>query len=57
MVIYAAKIVDINTVCSEKAEKILDKLDKDRKNKLLSIKHKDERTRSVFAGLLLRYAF
>ncbi len=57
MIIYAVKAVDIDTACSEDSEKIIAKLDSDRQSRLSAIKHKGSYARSVFAGLLLRYAF
>lgn len=57
MVIYAAKTTDLRTAFGSRFDEIIVGLDEGRKLKLSTIKHEDEYTRSVFAGLLLRYAF
>lgn len=57
MVIYAAKAIDVRMAWGGRLDEVIASLDEGRRLKLSTIKHKDEYTRSVFAGLLLRYAF
>ena len=57
MVLYAVKTSDIRSAAKDRMCDVLEALDGERRRKLSEIKHKDEYNRSVFAGLLLRYAF
>ena len=54
MEIYAAKVCEVSDgLC----ERLCPLLDKSRAEKVAAMKHHKERLRSLFAGLLLRYAF
>lgn len=55
MEIYLVKAC--NKFCELDIDKAIQKLDKDRQKKILEIKHEGEKLRSIFAGLLFRYAF
>ncbi len=57
MRIYATKVFDIFSKSSPDVSHLLQKLDTDRQKKIVKIKHNEEKLRSIFAGLLLRYAF
>ena len=54
MNIYAARTCEIPAA---EAERLYELLDKDRKRKVSALKNQKEKERSIFAGLLLRYAF
>lgn len=54
MQIYTAKTYELQT---EEEERLCELLDRDRMQKTAAIRSRKERTRSLFAGLLLRYAF
>lgn len=54
MKIYAARTYELSAADEERLCKLLDR---DRIGKLLTLKNRKERARSIFAGLLLRYAF
>lgn len=54
MKIYAAKVCEIpDRLC----ERLFPLLDRRRLEKVMALKHKKERFQSIYAGLLLRYAF
>lgn len=57
MKIYAAKTFDIETALDTEMTNVIQLLDKSRQKKVAAIRHKDEWIRSIFAGMLLRYAF
>lgn len=54
MQIYTAKTYELQT---DEEERLCELLDRDRIQKIALIRNRKERTRSIFAGLLLRYAF
>lgn len=54
MQIYTAKMYELQTADEEQ---MFELLDSDRIQRVTSIRSSRERTRSIFAGLLLRYAF
>lgn len=54
MKIYAARIYEIQTA---EVEKLCGLLDRNRLKKVSELKNEKEKVRSIFAGLLLRYAF
>lgn len=54
MQIYIAKIYELQ---AEEEERLCELLDRDRIQKIAAIRSRRERERSIFAGLLLRYAF
>lgn len=55
--IYATKVFDILSEINQEADTIIQKLDKDRQEKVAKIKHDSQRLMSIFAGVLLRYVF
>ena len=57
MEIYATKVFDILSEINQEADTIIQKLDKDRQEKVAKIKHDSQRLMSIFAGVLLRYVF
>lgn len=54
MQIYTAKIDELQT---ETEEQMCGLLDRDRAQRVAALNNRSERMRSIFAGLLLRYAF
>ncbi len=54
MRIYTAKTYELQ---AEEEKQLFELLDEDRIQKVTAIRSREERTRSIFAGLLLRYAF
>ncbi len=54
MQIYTAKIYELQ---AEEEERLYELLDRDRRKKIAALRSGKEKTRSIFAGLLLRYAF
>ena len=51
------KTYNIEEVFGGNLSEILSMLDKDRQKRAVLIRHKQEAARSIFAGLLLRYAY
>ncbi len=57
MKLYVTKTYNIEEVFGGNLSEILSMLDKDRQKRAVLIRHKQEAARSIFAGLLLRYAY
>lgn len=57
MKLYAAKTYNIEEVFGSRKLEIIEMLDKERQKRVTAIRHEQEAARSIFAGLLLRYAY
>lgn len=57
MKVYAVKTVDLYKKYPDKVSAIVERLDAQRQQKIVSLKKEDEKVRSIFAGSLLRYSY